>query len=103
MKVGKYAFNTKEQALTKVRALGVDDNGKQTHDHVVVHLGNIPMDDNTLSDQWHVDVLWQHTYDEEGEVVEPTHPYGWATYAVNLEDEGWHQFSGYSYVDLKLA
>ena len=63
MKLGKYAFDSKAQADSKIEALGVatdeDGNNYPTHKHSIVHLGNI--------------VLEQGTYDEEGnELKAPT-------------------------------
>jgi hypothetical protein len=125
MKIAKYQFDSQEQAESKVRGLGVETyegNEIPLHDHTVVHLGHIVLEDGVydedgnevtapvLSDKWHVDVLWQHTYEVQGEgddavnvLVEPTHPYGWATYKVDLDTEGVHGFYGLSYQDMKLA
>jgi len=56
MKIGKYEFDSREQAQTKIDALGTatDEDGNEypTHKHTIVHLGNI--------------VLEQGEYDEEG-------------------------------------
>jgi hypothetical protein len=61
MKIGKYALDSKEQAQTKIDALGTqtdeDGNTYPTHKHSIVHLGNI--------------VLEQGTYDEDGNEVTP--------------------------------
>ena len=41
--IGKYAFNSKEQAIDKIEALGVEQdeegNSYPTHHHTVVELG----------------------------------------------------------------
>ena len=69
MKIGKYSFDSREQAQTKIDALGTatDEDGNEypTHKHTIVHLGNI--------------VLEQAVIDEDGEIE---------TEAVLSED--WH-------------
>ena len=109
MKIGKYEFDSREAAQTKIDALGTtaDDDGNKypTHKHTIVHLGNIVLeqgeyDSNGLetlatvtSSKWHVDVLWTDKI---------AHPYGWATRAVDLNNEGCHSFLGLSYVSNKI-
>jgi hypothetical protein len=39
---------------------------------------------------------------EEQENGSTNHPYGWATYSVNISGEGLHSFLGLEYQDLKL-
>jgi hypothetical protein len=60
MKIGKYAFNSKEQALDKIEGLGVaqdeEGNNYPTHRHTIVELG--------------YEVISQPVINEEGEVVE---------------------------------
>jgi len=126
MKIGKYAFDTKEQAESKVKSLGVliDEEGNEyaEHNHSVVHLGNIVLEEAeydsegnettapVLSVKWHVDALWQHTYETTGEgedavttLVEPSHPYGWKSYAVaGIDGNGIHSFYGLDYNSLKV-
>ena len=109
MRIGKYEFDTKEQAKTKIDALGtaIDENGNEypTHKHAIVELGNIVLeqgiydeDGNTLeepilSSKWHVDVLWQGLED---------HPYGWKSYSVDLDNDGMHSFLGIDYTKNKI-
>lgn len=105
MKVSKYEFNSKEQADSKIEGLGVNEEGSPTHNHTIVRLGNIVLskatydeDGNELtpavhSDKYHVDVLWQGI---------DSHPYGWATYAIDLDNEGSHGFFGVSYIGNKM-
>jgi hypothetical protein len=104
IKIAKYEFDSKEQAETKINALGTatDENGNEypTHKHTIVHLGHIveqqgqyDEDGNetvapVLSSKYHVDVLWKGI--EE-------HPYGWKSYAVDIDDDGVHSFLGLSY------
>ena len=126
MKIGKYEFDSREQAQTKITGLGVttDEVGSEhpTHDHGIVHLGHITLEQGeydeegevitepVLSVKWHVDVLWQHTYETTGEgedavteIVEPSHPYGWKSYAVgNIDGNGIHSFYGLDYDSLKI-
>ena len=95
--IGKYAFNSKEQAIDKIEALGVEQdkegNSYPTHNHTVVELGLDGSD-------YLVDVLWHNLEIEEDESVD--HPYGWKTYSVDIDSEGIHGFLGLSYQDLKI-
>lgn len=109
MKIGKYEFDSREAAQTKIDALGTatDEDGNEypTHKNTIVHLGNIVLEQGeydsegketkapVLSSKWHVDVLWAD---------ESAHPYGWATRAVDLDNEGSHSFFGVSYVSNKM-
>ena len=116
VRIGKYEFLSKEQAQTKIDALGTaqDENGNEypTHKHAIVQLGNIVLsqgeyDENgeetvapILSTDWHVDVLWS---DLEAEVDGTySHPYGWATYSINPSEEGVHSFWGVSFQEYKI-
>jgi len=119
IKVSKYEFNSQDQAESKINALphATDEDGNQypTHKHTIVKLGNIVItpgeyDDEgnevnapVLSESYHVDVLWKNIeeVDEEGNVT-INHPYGWASYAIDIEDEGMHGFMGVSYQENKL-
>ena len=105
MKIGKYEFNSKEQAQDKITDLGVDEDGNVTHTHTIVELGSIVLVQGTydedgneitspvFSDKYHVDVMWNGL---DG------HPYGWKTYSINLDNEGSHGFFGVSYVNNKM-
>jgi len=113
--IGKYAFNSKEQAIDKIEALGVeqdeDGNSYPTHHHTVVELGLEVISEPVIEDgeiveegligtDYLVDVLWHNLdVDEDGSV---DHPYGWKSYSVNIEGEGVHGFMGLSYQELKL-
>jgi hypothetical protein len=116
MRISKYEFNSKEQAQEKIDALGTatDENGNEypTHKSTIVQLGNIVLEQGeyneegeevtapVLSDKWHIDALWVNLEaDEDGEV---DHPYGWKSYAVDIEGNGVHSFFGLSYDSLKL-
>ena len=69
-KFRKYKFGSKSSATTKINALGIDEDGNPTHNHSIVKLGNIVLENGTyddegeeitppvLSDDYHVDVLW---------------------------------------------
>lgn len=116
MKIGKYQFDSRDAAQTKIDALGTatDENGNEypTHKHTIVHLGNIVLtpaviDENgeieteaVLSDDWHVDVLWSGL--EPNEDGTYSHPYGWAGKSVDIEGDGVHAFFGLSYDALKF-
>ena len=107
--IGKYAFDSKEQAQTKIKGLGVetDENGNEypTHKHTIVHLGHIveqqgqyDEDGNevvapVLSSKYHVDVLWKGIDDN---------PYGWKSYAANVIGNGVHSFLGLNYDSYKI-
>ena len=108
-----------------------DENGNEypTHKSTIVQLGNIVLEQGeyddegeeitapVLSDKWHLDVAWsdaeittveeEAVLDDEGMVVTPevvsiNHPYGWKSYAVEIEGDGVHSFFGLSYESLKL-
>ena len=116
MKIGKYEFDSREQAQTKIDALGTatDEDGNEypTHKHTIVHLGNIVLEQGeydeegeevsapVLSDKWHVDVLWVNLEADENEEVD--HPYGWKSKSVSLDGDGVHSFLGLSYESLKF-
>lgn len=120
MKIGKYEFDSKEQFEDKVRSLGVitDEQGNEvpTHNHCIVKLGNIVLEpaeyneegeitkEAVLSSKYHVDVAWRinDSYNEEGELVKAKHPYGWASYSVELTSNGSHSFYGLDYIKNKL-
>jgi len=109
IKIAKYEFLDKEQAKTKIKSLGTaqDENGNEypTHKHTIVQLGNIVLEQGeydeegnevvapVLSDKWHVDVLWKGVED---------HPYGWKSYAVEIEGNGVHSFLGLDYNSYKF-
>ena len=98
--VGKYEFESKEEALEKIVALGVatDEEGNDypTHKHAVVHLGNLVMAEATYDDEGEeltdvvmstmhaVDVLWNGLSE---------HPEGWADSAIVTSNPK-HSFLG---------
>jgi hypothetical protein len=114
MYIGKYAFNSKEQAQDKIDSLGTetDENGKEypTHKHSIVELGNIVLEQGegisvpVLSDKWHLDVAWrlEDSYDEDGNLIEADHPYGWKSYSEEIDGDGVHSFFGLKYNELKF-
>ena len=120
MKLGKYAFDSKAQADSKIEALGVatdeDGNNYPTHKHSIVHLGHIVLEQGTydeegneitppvLSDKYHIDACWHlnDSTDEDGNPVYADHPYGWKTYNVDLDDNGVHSFMGLDYLKYKF-
>ena len=109
IKVGKYIFDSKEQAETKIKGLGVDsdENGVEypTHIHEIVMLGHEVIEegetdvdgnvikDVVLSEKYLIDVLWNDI--EE-------HPYGWKTYAVTPSGNLLHSFYGIDYLNNKM-
>lgn len=110
IRIAKYEFDSKEQAETKINALGTaqDEEGNEypTHKHTIVHLGHIveqqgqyDEDGNetvapVLSSKYHVDVLWKGIDD---------HPYGWKSYAVDIDGDGVHSFLGLNYDSYKIS
>ena len=109
IRIAKYALDSKEQAETKINALGtaIDENGNEypTHKHTIVQLGNIVLEQGqydeegneltapVLSDKWHVDALFKDLDD---------HPYGWKSYAVDIDGNGVHSFLGLDYNSYKF-
>ena len=99
IKIGKYEFNDESQAQSKIDALPENNN------HCIVKLGNIVTEEAVydeegiqtqepvLSSSYHVDVLWKDL---------DSHPFGWATYSINLDNEGVHVVSGLSYLENKM-
>ena len=76
----KYQFGSKGAATTKINQLSVDEEGNEIeHNHAIVRLGYIPIVKGTydeegneltppvLSDDYHVDVLWNGEPDEDWE------------------------------------
>jgi len=107
MIVGKYEFNTKEEATRAIESLSsTDENGDTiAHKHTIVELGNIRLAKGVynekdeeitppvLSDKYHVDILWVGIEEE---------PSSFASVSIDLSNEGVHSFSGVSYVDNKF-
>jgi hypothetical protein len=109
IKVGKYIFDSEEQAETKIKGLGVDkdENGIEypTHSHAIVRLGHEVLEEGyfdektekyvepVLSDKFLIDVVWNNI--EE-------HPYGWKSYAVTPSGEPLHNFYGIDYLENKM-
>tara|TARA_R110002049_G_scaffold309180_1_gene518136 strand:- start:25163 stop:25489 length:327 start_codon:yes stop_codon:yes gene_type:complete len=108
MKIGKYEFLTKEQAETKIKALGTakDENGNEytTHNNTIVELGYIVLEQGeydeegnvikeaVLNDKYSVDVLWN----DGVENVE------FNPYRIELDGNGSHSFYGIDYQKYKL-
>ena len=116
MKIAKYEFTSKEQAQTKIDALGVstDENGNESpnHKHTIVSLGHIVLEqavidedgevvtEAVLSEDWHVDVLWVGLEADEDGIID--HPYGWKSKSVDIDGDGVHAFFGLNYDSLKF-
>ena len=110
MKLGKYAFNSKEQADEKIKALGVElnEDGVEvpTHPHAIIHLGFLVITDGiyddegnevtapTFSDKYSVDTGWV-------DITE--HPEGWADFYVEVNGNGAHSISGINYQENKIS
>ena len=66
----KYSFGSISAANEKINALGIDEEGNQTHNNAIVRLGNLVVTpaeideegnvitEAVLTDTYHVDVLW---------------------------------------------
>ena len=116
MKIGKYKFDSIEDAKKKTDALGtaIDEDGNEypTHKHTIVHLGNIVLEqavidedgeietEAVLSEDWHLDVLWSDLEADEDGTID--HPYGWKSKSVNIDGDGVHAFFGLNYDSLKF-
>ena len=113
--IGKYAFNSKEQAINKIEALGTvtyEDGIKYpNHHHTVVVLGQEiisqqvldgeeVLEEEVLGTDYLVDVLWHDLEIEKDGSVD--HPYGWKSYSIDIDSEGIHKFLGLNYQDLKI-
>ena len=113
--IGKYRFNSKEQAESKIEGLGVaqDENGNNypTHKHTITKLGYEVLEkavydeeevisETVFGEGYLVDVLWRDLEADENEEID--HPYGWKSYEVNIDNEGIHGFLGLKYQDLKF-
>ena len=83
IKIGKYEFDSEEQANSKIEKF-------EGSKHSFARLGAV------TTDKFNVDVLWFS--DEEIE----DHPTGWKSYSVDPEGEGVHRFIGLSYQDHKF-
>ena len=60
-----------------------------------------------VSEEYLVDAIWylKDTFNEDGELEEKDHPYGWKTYSVDSkipEGEGLHSFAGINYQENKF-
>ena len=112
--IGKYRFNSKEQAESKIEGLGIaqDEGGNYpTHKHTVsklgyevleeaVYEGEEVISETVFGEGFLVDVLWRDLEVDAFELV--VHPYGWKSYEVDIDDEGIHGFLGLKYQDLKI-
>lgn len=117
LKIGKYAFNSEKQAKSKIKALGtvIDEEGSEypTHKHTITELGLEKLSENIYDENsellhaaiygtdYLVDVLWYNLEKQEDGSI--NHPYGWATYSVNVSGEGIHSFLGLKYQELKIT
>ena len=119
-KIGKYEFDSLEQAESKTTALGVatDDEGNTypTHKHCIVKLGYIVLEQGeydedgnetkapVLSSKYHIDVLWKglEPVDAEAEVLSYVEPSDWANNRINIDGNGVHSFMGLDYNEYKF-
>ena len=109
MKIGKYEFNSKKQADTKIKSLVTakdeDGNVYPTHKHAIQISGHIEISKEVLgekgevieatvySKKYSVDVQWMDLKIE---------PKGWKKYNIDLKTEGSHGFGGASYLENKI-
>ena len=114
LNIGKYRFNSKEQAESKIEGLGIaqDEGGNYpTHKHTITKLGFEVLEEavydgedviseTVFGEGYLVDVLWRDLESDEDGLVD--HPYGWKSYEVDIENEGIHGFLGLKYQDLKF-
>ena len=113
----KYKFNTKKQFQDKFDNLyTADEDGNLIPNFrfAVVQLGHVVLVEGTYdengdvltgteySEEYLVDVTWflEDEFDEDGNLLEKNHPYGWKSYSVDskiTEGQGMHQFLGVDY------
>tara|TARA_R110000796_G_C14505210_1_gene429320 strand:- start:69 stop:380 length:312 start_codon:yes stop_codon:yes gene_type:complete len=96
MVLGKYEFDSKEQAEYKIEKLGVSDECNPIHKHSVVILGHLTLNEGVYSELgevitepiksngFAVDVLW---------IGLESHPYGWKSYSIKVNNPK-HSFAG---------
>jgi hypothetical protein len=118
--IGKYEFNSLAQFQGKYDALfNEDENGnkipsfkfsKPVFPRSVLQKaeydeqGNITKE-QVLSDKILVDMAWfmPNEYDEDNNIIEKKHPYGWKKYAVTItEGQGLHTFLQIDYQTHKI-
>lgn len=95
--IGKYEFDSKEQAQTKIEGLSENSHsivelGFLTLEHAIYN-GEELISEAVLSDKYSVDVLWNGLTD---------HPYGWKSYSIDLDNNGSHSFYGVDYLTNKI-
>lgn len=105
-KIGKYLFNNKEQAESKIQALSTTNEEGELipSNNTIIQLGKkkltdavIDADGNvvteaTFSDEYLVDVMWQ----------DGVEAYGWKTYRVEPTNGELHSFLGVNYQSHKI-
>lgn len=100
-KIGKYEFDSEQQADDMIRDLGIVESpfGEilPNHNHTVVKLWS-------YNKKYLVDVLWKdlEPIDLNADVLEYTHPNGWEQYAIDIDNNGVHSFLGLDYNDYKF-
>ena len=117
IRLSKYEFNSREQALEKLATIGykIDTNSNQysENNHEVVEFGHIllkrPIFDDAgveifppvYSLKYHVDICWdeKEITNDAGAV---THPYGFKSYSANCDGIGMHNFFELNYEKWKL-
>ena len=133
LRISKYEFDSQAQFKSKFDALHTEDSeGNLIPDFrfAAVELGHIVLEQGeydeegeeitapVLSENYHVDMAWwedgittieeEAILDENGMVITPEvtsidHPYGWKTYAIDLEEgQGMHSFAGVDYQSHKM-
>ena len=133
LRISKYEFDSQAQFKSKFDALHTEDSeGNLIPDFrfAAVELGHIVLEQGeydeegeeitapVLSENYHVDMAWwedgittieeEAILDENGMIITPEvtsidHPYGWKTYAIDLEEgQGMHSFAGVDYQSHKM-
>jgi len=119
-KIGKYEFDSLEQAESKINALGTitTELGDvvPSHNHIIIRLGYITLEQGeydesgvqtkapVLSDKYHVDVLWKglEPINPEAEVLTYIEPNDWYYNRIDISDNGVHSFMGLDYQKYKF-
>ena len=108
-KLGKYAFDSKEQAEEKIKSLGVElnEDGVEvpTHKHAIIHLKFIAVEDAEYDDEGFItkEAVYSVKYSVDTSWRDITeHPEGWADFYVDVVGDGSHSIDGVNYQQNKI-
>ena len=108
-KLGKYEFDSLEQANSKIRGLGTerdeDGNDVATHPHSVVRLGFLVIEEGQYDEEGNVvkEAVYSNKYSVDAMWVDTeSHPFGWKSYAIDVDGDGSHSFAGINFQENKI-